>query len=64
MSWEIGKLLGRSVQLLSPKIKRDFSLRRPSASQERSGKKKRRPASLEMTGRGKCGIASAMTSRI
>ncbi|SRR5260370_6423786 len=32
--------------------KRDFSLRRPTASQERSGKKKRRPAPFEMTGGG------------
>jgi len=29
--------------------KRDFSLRRPTVSQERSGKKKRRPAPFEMT---------------
>ncbi|MGC1482717.1 MAG: hypothetical protein WA789_02890 [Candidatus Acidiferrum sp.] len=33
-------------------MKRDFSLRRPTASQERSGKKKLRPASFEMTGVG------------
>ncbi len=33
--------------------KRDSSLRRPTASHERCGKKKRRPASLGMTGEGK-----------
>jgi hypothetical protein len=32
--------------------KRDSSLRRPTASQERSGKKKRRPAAFGMTGGG------------
>ncbi len=31
------------------RTKRDFSLRRPTTSQERSGKKRRRPAALEMT---------------
>jgi hypothetical protein len=31
------------------KIKRDFSLRKPTTSQERSGKKKRRLAPFEMT---------------
>ncbi|PYU48256.1 MAG: hypothetical protein DMG48_20990 [Acidobacteria bacterium] len=31
--------------------KRDFSLRRPTASQERSGKKKHRLAPFEMKGR-------------
>jgi hypothetical protein len=32
--------------------KRDFSLRRPTLSQERKGKKRRRPAPFEMTGEG------------
>src|SRR5271154_1552459 len=34
---------------VKPNTKRDFSLRRPTASQERGGKKERRPAPFEMT---------------
>jgi len=36
-------------------MRQRFSLRRPTASQERSGKKKRRPAPLEMTWSGRIG---------
>src|SRR5712692_8765348 len=36
----------------APEAKRDFSLRKPTAPQERGGKKKRRPAPFEMTGGG------------
>jgi hypothetical protein len=36
-----------------PKPQRDFSLRKPTGSRERAGKKKRRLAPFEMTG-GSC----------
>src|SRR5260370_4020275 len=41
---------------------RDFSLRRPTLSQERKGKKRWRPAPFEMTGEG--GVRSRFRKRV